>query len=145
MKFAKVRNVKSPLRSTELSAGYDFFIPFDVPIATLLPHEDINIPSGVHVKVPDGYALVVFNKSGRAVNDGLSVGACVIDADYQGEVHLHVRNTSKSQVTLLPGTKLVQMLLLKISNEEVEEVNLDDLYENESERGSGGFGSTGLN
>lgn len=146
MKICKVRDVKTPERGTSLSAGLDFFVPNDWPGETcLLPGEDVNIGSGIHVQVPHGYMLAAFNKSGVALRKGLQVGATVVDEDYQGEVHLHVRNISNDLQTIKPGEKLVQMILIPVSYEGVEVLDsLSDLYpQGETERGDGGFGSTG--
>ena len=75
---------------------------------------------------------------------GLMVGACVVDSDYQGEIHLHLINASNKTVTILPGDKLVQFLLVPVNHCEVEVVeNHEDLFDRETTRGSGGFGSTG--
>lgn len=144
MKISKIRNVKTPERGTPLSAGLDFFVPNDFPGEHfLLPGDAVNIPSGIKVKVPHGFALVFMNKSGVAVKKGLQVGACVVDEDYQGEVHLHVRNTSTDVQSIKPGEKLVQALLIPIDYCDVEVVNVDELYEGGTQRGEGGFGSTG--
>lgn len=144
MKICKIRNVKTPVRGTPLSAGLDFFVPDDFPGEHfLLPGDDVNVPSGIKVKVPKGYALIFMNKSGVAVKKGLQVGAAVVDEDYQGEVHLHVRNITPDVQSIKPREKLVQGLLVPVSYEGVEVVDEADLYEEKTERGEGGFGSTG--
>lgn len=146
MKIAKIRNVKTPIRGTEGSAGIDFFVPDDYPenLCTVLPGERFFIPSGIKANVPNGYALIAMNKSGVALKKGLMVGACVVDSDYQGEIHLHLVNTSTKNVTIEPGEKLTQFLLIPVDHSMVEVVNSGDLFNNESERGTGGFGSTGV-
>ena len=144
MKISKIRNVKTPVRGTSLSAGIAFFVPDDMPGETfLVPGLAVNIPSGIKVKVPHGYALIFMNKSGVAVKKDLQVGACVVDEDYQGEVHLHVRNIGTDIQTIKPGEKIVQALLVPVSYEGIEVVDVLDLYDNKTERGEGGFGSTG--
>lgn len=145
MKIFKLRNVKTPTRGTPLSAGIDFYIPDDFPgVHSLMPGDDVNIPSGIKVKIPHGYALIFKNKSGVALNRGLQVGACIVDEDYQGEVHLHVRNIGLDVQFLEPGEKLVQAILVPVLIEDVEVVDhISDLFEEETERGEGGFGSTG--
>lgn len=144
MKISKIKNVKTPVRGTPLSAGIDFFVPDDFPgIHYLIPGDAVNIPSGIKVKVPHGYALIFMNKSGVAVKKGLQVGACVVDEDYQGEVHLHVRNTSTEVQSIKPGEKLVQALLIPVEYADIEVVDVDELYEEKTQRGEGGFGSTG--
>lgn len=141
MIIQKVREVKTPSRGTSKSAGLDFYIPDDFKKRVLKPLESVLIPSGVRAYVPEGHALVAFNKSGVAVYHGLDVGACVVDEDYEGEIHLHMINTSNSEVILEPGMKLVQFLLLNVTYEDIEVVN--QLPKRNTERGSGGFGSTG--
>lgn len=146
MKIAKIRNVKTPLRGTEGSAGIDFFVPDDYPnsLRRVEPGERFFIPSGIKANVPTGYALIAMNKSGVALKKGLMVGACVVDSDYQGEIHLHLVNTSNKPVTIEPGEKLTQFLLIPVDHCPVEVVGADDLFTEETTRGSGGFGSTGV-
>lgn len=148
-RYAKIRNVKSPQRGTLKSAGIDFFIPEDwndgKPIV-VGPCEDILIPSGLKVQFPANHALIAFNKSGIATKQKLIVGACVVDEDYQGEMHIHLINTSKQMSVLIhPGMKVAQFLLVPINYAELEECALDDLYAETTKRGEGGFGSTGTN
>ena len=144
LKLSKVRDVKTPERGTSKSAGVDFFIPNVFKTEVLQPGDWINIPSGIHVRVPEGYGFIAFNKSGVAVNKQLQVGACVIDEDYQGEVHLHVTNIGMEPTTLRAGEKLVQFILLPVSYLDIEVVDLEELYTAETQRGTGAFGSTGL-
>lgn len=148
MRFCKVRDVKTPERGTSKSAGLDFFVPTDVTMLqynlTLAPGQSVNIPSGIKLEIPEGHTLLVMNKSGVALNQCLQVGACVIDEDYQGELHLHVTNIGAEWQSIEPGQKLVQMVLVPVVYAELEEVPSDNMYLFESERGAGGFGSTGL-
>ena len=146
MEVFKSRDVKSPVRGTEKSAGIDFFVPNNFPGTHFLTQgQDLTIESGIFAKVPKGYVLIVKNKSGIATKHGLQVGACVIDEDYQGEVIIHVRNIGLDVATIDPGQKIVQMLLVPVSLEGVEEVSsLEDLYNGEvTQRAEGKLGSTG--
>jgi len=144
MQIALVRDVKTPARGSDKSAGIDFFIPNDyIGTKGIWPQEDILIPSGVKAKIPEGYMLTAFNKSGVATKKGLIVGACVCDEDYQGEIHLHLINTTTQKVDIAPGEKIVQFVLVPILYEGIEVVKEDELFETETERGAGGFGSTG--
>ena len=145
MKFSKVRDVKSPSRGTALSAGIDFFVPNDFIEMTVLPNQRTLIPSGIKVSLPDGYALIAFNKSGVASKTGMIVGACVVDEDYQGEIHLNMINTSDIGQLIRPGDKLTQFILVPVNYAEPQEVIQDDLYREVTQRGEGGFGSTGEN
>ena len=148
MKLAKIRDVKTPTRGTAGSAGIDFYVPNDYPATELLctiePGERFFIPSGIKANVPEGYALIAMNKSGVALKKDLLVGACVVDSDYQGEIHLHLVNTGKRDATIEPGDKLVQFLLVPVNHCEVEVVAEDNLFSTETTRGAGGFGSTGV-
>lgn len=144
--YTRVRDVKAPTVGTDLSAGYDFYIPNDAQPIKLFPGSAANIPSGIKVRLKPGTALVFMNKSGRSVKDHLQVGACVVDADYTGEVHLHVFNWGTEEVILNPGEKLVQALVLPYyGGFPVEMKDEETLYMGlNTERGDGGFGSTGL-
>ena len=96
------------------------------------------------IHVPEGHALVAFNKSGIAVNRKLHVGACVIDCGYQGEVHINLTNVGLIDQYINPGDKIVQVVLLKLGDSSLQEVEETQLYASESSRGDGKFGSTGV-
>lgn len=144
IKFMKTRSVKSPTIGTAGSAGVDFYVPNDYPPITIDPGRAANIPSGIKANL-SGKTFIAFNKSGVATKKGLSVGACVIDSDYQGEIHLHVMNVSDSSVRVEPGDKILQFVLLDHIHAMLDEVEPEDLFEETSARGAGGFGSTGNN
>lgn len=161
MIIVKVRDVKIPQKGTQQSAGFDFFIPEDFAEASsgtfsrreggaieLIPGESILIPSGIKMAIQEGYCLVFFNKSGIATKSGLQVGACVVDSDYRGEVHLHVTNVTRKVTVLVPGQKLTQGLILPVPKWEITEVEESEwdlaFGVSSTERGEGGFGSTGL-
>lgn len=159
MKYAKVRDVKSPVRGTEKSAGIDLFIPNDFMKRVVNPGEDILIPSGLKFEVPKGYMLMGAEKSGvvtskqaalmagRTPKQGafssiLIMGAKIGDEDYQGEMHIHLINVGKEPITLRAGMKISQLILVPVLYAELEECPEDKLFEKVSERGEGGFGST---
>ena len=143
MKITKVRDVKTPLRANNTDAGIDFFVPNDSKPFPLNPGDSCLIPSGVKVNVPEGFALVAFNKSGVAVKKQLHVGACVVDCGYQGEVHINLTNVGRDSQAIQPGDKIVQFVLLPVGDPKIQLVDESNLYSGESSRGSGGFGSTG--
>jgi|TARA_R110000822_G_scaffold142416_1_gene280499 dUTP pyrophosphatase len=144
MKITKIRDVKTPTRANATDAGVDFFIPNDYNCKTeLSPGESCFIPSGIKVNVPEGYALIAFNKSGVATKKGLHVGACVVDCGYQGELHINLTNVSAEDQTIAAGDKIVQFVLLPLGNPSIELVEENNLYETVSTRGEGGFGSSG--
>jgi len=157
LRFAKTRDVKSPVRGTSHSAGLDFFIPndwvtddyYEKGTHWLHPREKIVIPMGIHVDLLGSglanYMLRFDNKSGIAVKTGVVVGACVIDADYQGELMVHVYNTSDYRVQLQAGDKIIQGILIEVLYAEPAELMLEELYRTKSSRGAGRFGSTGHN
>ena len=147
MKIYKTRDVKTPERGTSGSAGIDLFIPSDFSPHILGPNESIWIPAGIKVDVPSGFALVAMNKSGIAKNKELLVGACVIDEDYQGEIHIDLKNVGQGSQELNPGDKVIQVICLPVEYVEIEEVESEEeLFGGEiTERGEGGFGSTGTN
>lgn len=160
MKFAKVRDVKSPVRGTAKSAGIDFFVPNDCMPFRLFPQCDILIPSGIKANIPENMMLMAAEKSGvvtsaeavtragrtpkdSAYNSVIVIGAKIIDEDYQGEIHIHLVNVGREIVTINPGTKIAQFILVPVSYDELEEVSENELFTNSTERGEGGFGSTG--
>lgn len=144
IKFAKIGDVKLPTRGTEKSAGLDFYIPNNFGEHIILPNESIKIDSQIKCKVPENTALIGFNKSGVALR-GLSIGACVIDEDYQGEISLHVFNRTNNPITIKGGEKLVQFIIIPVLYHTPIEVDESELFSETTERGEGGFGSTGLN
>lgn len=158
MKITKIREVKTPTRGTECSAGLDFYVPAGIRLC-MLPGDDVLIPSGIKVEVPHGYALIAHNRSSMATSTralkyaGLKgnpnstrgcvvVGACVVDEDYQGEIYIHLINVGRCAETIIAGMKVVQLVLTPVSYEGVEVVDEEELFNKASERGKGGFGST---
>lgn len=167
VKFLKTRDVKSPVRGTGEAAGIDFFVPNFTPdfLVDLIkknpgiecsildgnlhmcikPQHRILIPSGIHTYLTPGTALVAANKSGIATKKGLVFAAQVVDSDYSGEVHIGVINTSDTPVVVSCGDKLIQFIHTPVLLSPLEEVDNDafDKLHDASERGAGGFGSTG--
>jgi len=148
MKFLKTRDVKSPNRGTSHSAGIDLFVPNDWngghPM--VMDHGDsVLIPSGIKFNVPRGKVLIAENKSGVATKKGLILGACVIDEDYLGEVHIHLIKATKGPIEVSPGDKIIQLVLSTVEYCDLDEVkSLEELSEGKyTERGEGAFGSTG--
>lgn len=120
---------------------------------TVNPQERVLIPSGIKVNLEsvkgfntsqhNGIIMKCENKSGVSTKTGLVIGANVIDEDYQGELHIHVINTSNKTITLQEEYKIAQMLLIPIFiDNEIEVVDEDELFDKKSIRGTGGFGST---
>lgn len=160
MKIARVRDVKLPQRGTEKSAGLDFFIPNDFKETIVKPGEDILIPSGIKMDVPKGYMLMAAEKSGvvtssfaclksgrtpkkDAFDSNIILGAKIVDEDYQGEIHIHLINVGNQEVTLKPGMKITQFILVPVFYDYVIEVDEPRLFPETSSRGDGALGSTG--
>lgn len=160
MNILRTRDVKMPERGTSQSAGIDIFIPnqpdFNIkdkdgdltqiqgPLL-IKPGQSFLIPAGIKTNVPEGTALIAFNKSGVASKKGLVIGACVIDEDYQGEIHIDIKNVGSKSQTISAGDKITQLLCVPILYPEVTEVfSKEECFgEQETQRGEGGFGSTG--
>ncbi len=143
IKMSKTREVKTPTRGTPGSAGLDFYVPDGIS-ESVSPGSDVCIPSGIRVNVPKGYAFVAHNKSGVALKKKLTVGACVVDEDYQGEIHLHLINSGTETVSFEAGEKIIQFLLVPVKYPDVQIVPDKELFHSKTSRGAGGFGSTGV-
>ena len=145
METLKIRKVSAnaviPKRATGGSAGLDLCACIDKPI-TLNGGETALIPTGLAIELPSAeYGAFVFARSGLAIKHGIgllnSVG--VIDSDYRGEIKVGVINQISEAYTIEPGERVAQMVVMPVSMMPVEEV--DTL--GETDRGAGGFGSTG--
>jgi dUTP pyrophosphatase len=111
----------------------------------LYPHGKVLIPIGIKIKVPEGSALIAFNKSGTSFKQSVARLACVIDEDYQGEVMVTLQNYSSMPISLRLGQKIVQLVRVPVFYDAIQEVDNATIFNDskESER-VGGFGSTGL-
>lgn len=146
LKICKTKKVKTPTRGTAGSAGLDFYVPSDFEPVELRSNMSVVIPSGIKANIPSGHVLVAFNKSGVALAKGLQVGACVVDEDYMGEIHIHVTKISNhiNEKTIInPGDKIVQFLLLPIEYPKLVLMPETHLFTEQTQRGEGAFGSTG--
>lgn len=157
MKFAKIRDVKSPVRGTAKSAGIDFFVPNDCQTIKLFPQCDVLIPSGIKASIPENLMLMAAEKSGvvtsaeavtragrevkpGAYNSVVVLGAKIVDEDYQGEIHIHLVNVGHEIVIIKPGTKIAQFILVPVRYDELEEVPENELFTETTERGEKGIG-----
>lgn len=113
---------------------------------TIAPHGRILIPSGIRVIIGDpNTCLLAVNKSGIAANKGLIVGSCLVDSDYTGEVHISLINTNDEPVQIKTGDKVVQFMHVPVLCTSYQEVCAEDFdkLKPDSNRGTGGFGSSG--
>jgi len=131
---------KLPHYETLASAGMDLRANLENPI-TLKPLERAIVPTGIFMELPVGYEAQVRPRSGLAAKKGISVlnAPGTIDADYRGEVGVILVNLSSEAFVVENGERIAQMVLAKHERAEWEEV--DSL--SETDRGAGGFGSTG--
>lgn len=143
MNYTKTRDVKSPTRGHYHDAGIDFYVPNDFLGIEIRPTEQCIIDTGIKIEVPQGFALIAFNKSGIATQKQLLVGACVIDHGYQGTVNINLHNVGNYSQYIDPGDKIVQFVLLPLGNADLTEVSDGELFNTKSDRGEGKFGSTG--
>lgn len=130
----------SPFYATEKSAGMDLKADIAEPIV-LGPLERAMIPTGLYIALPDGTEAQVRPRSGLAAKHGISVlnAPGTIDADYRGEIKVILVNLSNEPFTVNPGERIAQMVIARYEKVEWDEVEVLD----ETERGEGGFGSTG--
>lgn len=130
-----------PERKTPGSAGYDLCACVAADF-TIEPGELAIFPTGLAAEVPEGCAGLIFTRSGLGVKHGITVanGVGVIDSDYRGEIHVGLRNSSKTAYTVSPGERIAQMIIMPVCLPEVQEI--EEL--SETQRGAGGFGSTGM-
>lgn len=163
MKIFKCREVKTPVRGTNLSAGIDFFIPKYFKETVLKPHEDILIPSGIIANFASNLMLMAAEKSGvtssataktlcetippekaakSLFNSPTVLGAKIVDADYKGEIHIHLINVGNRNIILKPNMKIAQFILVPVYYDDIIEVaTIDGLYTNyHNTRGNKGFG-----
>lgn len=144
LKMKKVReNAIIPKRATAGSAGLDLCACIDEPL-TVKAGERAVIPSGIAIALESSEVVaLVFARSGLAIKHGISLSNSVgvIDSDYRGEICVGIINTSREDYTVNPGERIAQLVLTPVIPAELVEVESLD----ETERGAGGFGSTGRN
>ena len=142
LKMKKVReNAIIPKRATAGSAGLDLCACIDEPL-TVKAGERAVIPSGIAIALESSEVVaLVFARSGLAIKHGISLSNSVgvIDSDYRGEICVGIINTSRENYTVNPGERIAQLVLTPVIPAEPVEVESLD----ETERGAGGFGSTG--
>ena len=141
LKVKKLRdNAILPTRGSEEAAGADLYACIDEPI-TIVTDGNAIIPTGIACDFPEGYfgAVVVRSSVGIKRHMGLMNQVGIIDHDYNGEIMIGIHNNDKTPQTIQPGERLAQMILLPYVTYNI--VETDSL--SETERGEGGFGSTG--
>ena len=141
IKFKKLKDcAQMPTRGSEYAAGYDLYAAteWNIPIP---PHETVRIGTGLSMEFPLCSFGAIFARSGIATKQGLRPANCVgvIDCDYRGEIIVPIHNDT-DEIQIIPaGSRIAQLILLPFLEMEFKEV--DEL--NDTERGDGGFWSTG--
>lgn len=135
-------NAKVPTRGSEYAAGYDLYAAteYDIEIA---PHSTVKIGTGISVELPNGTFGAIFARSGLATKKGLRPANCVgvCDSDYRGEYIVAIHNDTDETMTISAGERIAQLIVMPFVGIEFNVVN--ELTK--TERGDGGFGSTGTN
>lgn len=134
-------NAIIPTNGSEKAAGHDLYACIDGEVLVIQAGQTVKIRTGVAVAIPDGYFGAIFARSGLATKEGLRPANCVgvVDSDYRGEVIVALHNDSDEIRCVKNGERIAQLVAvpyLPIALFEVDELN-------ETERGTGGFGSTG--
>ncbi|MEI7621506.1 MAG: dUTP diphosphatase [Candidatus Moraniibacteriota bacterium] len=128
---------KIPHFALEGDVGMDLYSVQDV---VLKPGEKISCSTGIGIKIPQGYAGLIWDKSGPSHKFGIKTLGGVFDSNFTGEYLIGLINLGKEDYAIEKGQKIAQVLFQKIETPEVEEVSEFE----QTNRGSGGFGSTGL-
>ena len=113
---------------------------FSLEDAQILAGENIAIRTGLKFAIPRGYAGFVWDKSGLAVKHHLKTMAGVIDSNYRGELLVVLTNLGRETYKVEKGSKIAQLIIKPVANPEIEEGEIRD----ETDRGEGGFGSSGV-
>lgn len=139
LKIQKIADVPLPKYAHKGDAGMDLYSAEDL---VLKPGERKLVSAGIKIAVPEGYEAQVRPKSGLTLNHGITIlnTPGTIDSGYRGEVKCILVNHGQEDFKIEKGSKIAQMVINKIETAEIEEVSELD----ETKRGEGGFGSTGL-
>lgn len=130
-----------PFYETEGSAGMDLRAFIEEPV-TLKPGQRMLIPTGLYIELPVGYEAQIRARSGLAIKKGIGLvnGIGTIDSDYRGEIKVILINWGEEDFVIENGDRIAQMVIARY--ERIEWEQTEDL--SETERGSGGFGHTGV-
>ena len=141
VKIINKSNNPTPTYSTPDSAGMDIRAFISEPI-TLAPLERVLVPTGLYMELPHGYQCEIRPRSGLALKKGITVlnTPGTIDADYRGEIGIILINLSNEPFVINNGERICQMVIMNYTK--AEWVEVEEL--NDTERGAGGFGHTGV-
>ncbi|SDZ80815.1 dUTP pyrophosphatase [Lachnospiraceae bacterium NK3A20] len=133
---------KLPMRGSDSAAGYDLYADVQETVH-IAPHTTAMIPTGLSMEIPEGYFGAIFARSGLAMKEQLRPGNCVgvVDSDYRGMWQIGLHNDADTERSITPGERIAQMVVIPYLPVEFNETN--EL--SRTQRGEGGFGSTGKN
>ena len=134
-------DAKMPARGSEYAAGYDLCACLEENTVTIQPHKTVLIPTGICARIPAGCFGGIFARSGLASKKGLRPANCVgvIDEDYTGEIMVALHNDTEEERSIENGERIAQLIIIPYKVPKIRVV--DELPK--TDRGSGGFGSTG--
>lgn len=142
MKVNIINISKNPLPEykTQGSSGMDLYANIETPYV-LHPLEKVLVPTGIFVSLPNGYEAQVRPRSGLAAKEGIIVinSPGTIDSDYRGEIKVILGKVTKGDFVINPGERIAQLVIQKVEQIEWNEV----MFLDDTNRGDGGFGSTG--
>ena len=140
VKIVNKSSFDTPFYATERSAGMDIKANIEEPI-TLQPLQRAMVPTGLYIALPEGAEAQIRPRSGLAAKHGITVlnTPGTIDADYRGEIKVILVNLSNEDFVINPGERIAQMVVARYEQVEWDAVEVLD----DTERGAGGFGSTG--
>ena len=141
VKYKKLKSIAhEPTRGSAAAAGYDLYaaVKTDVKVPA---HSTVKVGTGLAFELPQNTFAAIFARSGLATKQGLRPANCVgvCDSDYRGEYIVAIHNDTDEEQTITAGDRIAQMILLPYVEMEFQEVEQLE----ETERGDGGFGSTG--
>ena len=141
IKVVNKGNQPLPKYQTSQSAGMDLRANIDTPVL-IKPLDRKLIPTGLHIALPEGYEAQIRPRSGLAIKKGITVinTPGTIDPDYRGDIGVVLVNISNEDFVVQPGDRIAQMVINKFEQAEFEVVEELD----ETERGEGGYGHTGI-
>lgn len=142
VKIINLSGMELPAYGTPMAAGMDVRAALAEPLA-LKPLQRALVPTGLRIQLPEGYECQIRPRSGLALKHGVTVANApgTIDADYRGEIGIILINLSDETFVINPGERIAQMVVAPYSRVQWRlSESLDD-----SQRGDGGFGHTGLN
>ena len=137
-------DAKLPVRAHRTDAGMDFFFsPIEGASVRIKPGQSVLLETGIKMEVPQDCMLQIMNKSGIASKKHLVTGACVVDEGYTGEIFVNLHNIGTVAEYIEAGQKIAQGVFVKIEKPRLWEIEVDNVYGEETSRGEGALGSTG--